>query len=196
MFYRQYDDLATAPTGAIFGTPSIYRNVTALTGACHLLRRSLFDEIGGYDTRSLIASSDIILCLRATQLGYRNLYTPYAALIHHESSTRVRSDPGDDLLLLAQWLRELDFQEDPFFHPELDPARACPAVRPTWVETSSVHLRRNIEEMTAFEPGREMTTLGSDWSARALCAICPIILQALESLRRTSAETSSQRHGS
>jgi len=166
MFYRQHDDPATAPTGAVFGTTSIYRNVTALTGACHMIRRSLFAEIGGYDTRSLIAGSDIILCLRASKLGYRNLYTPYAALIHHESSTRVRSDPGDDVLLVAQWLRELDFQEDPFFHPELHPARECPVVRPAWVETSSVHLGRNIEEMTAFDPGREMTTLGSDWSAR------------------------------
>src|SRR5271157_5775774 len=59
IFSQQYDDLATAPAGAIFGTPSIYRNVTAVTGACQLLRRSLFDEIGGYDTRSLIAGSDI-----------------------------------------------------------------------------------------------------------------------------------------
>ena len=129
MFYQQRDDLATAPTGAVFGTPSIYRNVTALTGACHLLRRSLFDDIGGYDTRSFIAGSDIILCLRASKLGYRNLYTPYASLIHHESSTRVRSDPGDDFLLIAKWLRELDIQEDPYFHPELDPARDCPTVR-------------------------------------------------------------------
>ena len=167
IFYQQHDDLATAPTGAVFGTPSAYRNVTALTGACHLLRRSLFDEIGGYDTRSFIVGSDAILCLRASKLGYRNLYTPYAALIHHESSTRVRSEPGDDVLLVAEWLRELDFHEDPFFHPELDPARECPAVRPPWVETSSAHLRRRIEEMTAFEPGRELTTVGSEWSARA-----------------------------
>ena len=71
------------------------------------------------------------------------------------------------ILLLAQSLRELDFQEDPFFHPELDPTQTTPAVRPPWAETSSAHLRRTIEEMTAFEPGRELTTLGSDWSARA-----------------------------
>ena len=137
IFSQQYDDLATAPTGAVFGTPSIYRNVTAVTGACQLLRRSLFDEIGGYDTRSLIASSDIILCLRATQLGYRNLYTPYAALIHHEGSTRGRSNPGDDILLLAQSLRELDFHEDPFFHPELDPVQAN--------SCGSCHMGRNFE---------------------------------------------------
>ena len=39
MFYRQHDDPATAPTGAVFSTTSIYRNVTALTGACHMIRR-------------------------------------------------------------------------------------------------------------------------------------------------------------
>ena len=167
MFFRCSDDVQTAPTEAVFGTPNHYRNVSALIGACQLLKRGLFNEIGGYDERSLIACSDVILCLGASRLGYRNFYTPYAALIHHEGSTRGRSNPGDDILLLGQSLRDLDCHEDPFFHPELDPAHANPAVRATWVETSSAHLRRRIEEMTAFEPGRELTTLGSDWSARA-----------------------------
>ena len=120
IFSQQYDDLATAPTGAIFGTPSIYRNVTAVTGACQLLRRSLFDEIGGYDTRSLIASSDIILCLRATQLGYRNLYTPYAALIHHEGSTRGRSEilATISCFLRSRFVNSI-FKKIPSFIPNL-----------------------------------------------------------------------------
>jgi len=167
MFLLSSDDVQTPPTKAVFGTPNHYRNISALMGACQLLKRGLFDEIEGYDERSLIGCSDVILCLRASKLGYRNFYTPYAALIHHEGSTRGRSNPGDDILLLAQSLRELDFREDPFFHPELDPTRASPAVRATWTETSSAHLRRTIEEMTAFEPGRELMTLGSEWSARA-----------------------------
>ncbi len=166
MFFLSSDDVQTPPTKAVFGTPNHYRNVSALVGACQLLKRGLFDEIGGYDERSLIACSDVILCLRASKLGYRNFYTPFAGLIHHEGSTRGRSNPGDDMLLLAQTLHELGFHEDPFFHPELDPKQTTPAVRPAWAETSSAHLRRRIEEMTAFEPGRELTTLGSEWSAR------------------------------
>ena len=167
MFFRCSDDVQTAPTEAVFGTPNHYRNVSALIGACQLLKRGLFDEIGGYDERSLIACSDVILCLRASKLGYRNFYTPYAALIHHEGSTRGRSNPGDDKLLLGQTLQEVGCNEEPFFHPELDSTQTTPAIRPHWAETSSAQLRRTIEEMTAFEPGREPTTLGSEWSARA-----------------------------
>jgi hypothetical protein len=167
MFFLSSDDVQTAPSEAVFGTPNHYRNISALIGACQLLKRGLFNEIGGYDERSLIACSDVIFCLGASRLGYRNFHTPYAALIHHEGSTRGRSNPGDDLLLLAQALREFDFHKDPFFHPELDPQQTTPAVRATWVETSNAHLRRTIEETTAFEPGRELTTLGSNWSARA-----------------------------
>jgi len=167
MFFRCSDDVQTAPTEAVFGTPNHYRNVSALIGACQLLKRGLFAEIGGYDERSLSACSDVILCARASKLGYRNFYTPYAALIHHESSTRGRSSPSDDLLLLAHSLRDFGFQEDPFFHPELDPVQTTPALPPHWAKVTSSHLRRRIEEMTAFEPGRELTTLGSEWSARA-----------------------------
>ena len=170
MFFRCSDDVQTAPTEAVFGTPNHYRNVSALIGACQLLKRGLFDEIGGYDERSLIACSDVILCLRASKLGYRNFYTPYAALIHHEGSTRGRSNPGDDKLLLGQTLQEVGCNEEPFFHPELDSTQTTPAILPHWAETSSAHLRRRIEEMTAFEPGRELTTLGSDWSARSCFA--------------------------
>ena len=121
VFSQQYDDLATAPTGAVFGTPSIYRNVTAVTGACQLLRRSLFDEIGGYDTRSVIAGSDNILCLRATKLGYRNLYTPYAAL----STTRAAHEDGPILATISYFLHSRFvnsiFKKIPSFIPSLIP---------------------------------------------------------------------------
>ena len=94
------------------------------------------------------------------------LYTPYAALIHHEGTTRGRSNPGDDLLLLAETLRELSLQEDPYFHPELDSDQPNPAVRAPWAENSSAHLRRLIDDRTAFGPGTHLTTIGSDWWAR------------------------------
>jgi GT2 family glycosyltransferase len=88
MFVGASDDVLTSPTSAIFGTPNHYRTISVLTGACHLIKRELFDAIGGYDQRSLIACSDDILCIRALKLGYRNVYTPYAALVHYAARTR------------------------------------------------------------------------------------------------------------
>ena len=126
----------------------------SLLGACQLIKRTLFDEIGGFDERSLICSSDDIICLEAQRRGFRNLYTPYAALIHHESITRGRDDPGvgEDRVLLAQELDRLDYQEDPFFHPELDPRWLTPTLRPEWVPTSRECLRQRIEGLTILLP--------------------------------------------
>ena len=122
-FMKERDDWETPPTNVIFGTANIYRNVTMLTGACQLLGRSLFDEIGGYDERSLLVASDTILCLEAFRLGYRNVYTPYAALVHQESATRGLADDSDDQLLFAQQLDQLNLREDPFFHPDSTPGK-------------------------------------------------------------------------
>ena len=150
IFAGEPDDVGTAPTEAIFGTPNIYRNAAALVGACQLMNRAVFDEIGGYDERSLIVCSDDIICLEAHNRGFRNLYTPYAALIHHGAMTRGPVEPSDDYLLLAQVLDRLDFQEDPFFHPELDPRATSPTLRPAWIPTSKAVLCERVEKWTTI----------------------------------------------
>jgi GT2 family glycosyltransferase len=154
IFAGEPDDVETIPTDAVFGTPNVYRNVSVLLGACQFVKRPLFDEIGGFDDRSLICSSDDIICLEAQRRGFRNVYTPYAALIHHESVTRGRDDPGvgEDRVLLAQVLDGLGYQEDPFLHPELDPRWLTPALRPEWVPTSRECLRQRIEGLTVLLP--------------------------------------------
>jgi hypothetical protein len=58
------------------------------------------------------------------------MYTPYARLIHHESYSRKKEDSAEDMLLLARYLEDMKFSEDPFFHPALDPKSPIPAVRP------------------------------------------------------------------
>jgi glycosyltransferase involved in cell wall biosynthesis len=78
------------------------------------------------------------------------------------------SNPGDDRLLLAQTLREVNIQEDVLFHPELDPRQAIPSLRAEWSATPGAYLRRIIAEMTAFEPGPGIMTCGPEWSARSV----------------------------
>lgn len=60
-------------------------NITAVTAACMAIRKSVFNEVGGFDENYRITYNDVDLCLRITENGYRNIYTPYVQLIHHES---------------------------------------------------------------------------------------------------------------
>ena len=104
----------------VFGSPDVVRNWLAVTGACHLVRRALFERIGGYDESFRIAYSDIALCLDLHTLGYRTVCTPYAPLVHHESATRGSDTPYGDQILIAKRIRAIGIDIDPFFHPHLE----------------------------------------------------------------------------
>lgn len=68
---------------------NLLQNVSAVTGACLAIRKKVFLEVGGFDQVNLpIAFNDIDLCLKLLEKGYRNVFTPYSQLIHHESLSR------------------------------------------------------------------------------------------------------------
>lgn len=72
------------------------QNLSAVTAACLVIRRRLFEEVGGLDESHLpIAWNDIDLCLRIRQKGYRNVWTPYAELYHYESASRGYEDTAE-----------------------------------------------------------------------------------------------------
>ena len=128
-----------------FGSPDVYRNYLAVMGACQMIRRNLFERVGGYDERYRVANSDVALCLRAWRTGARLVYTPYAALTHHEGLTRGRSNPEEDVERTAADLVELGVLEDPYFHPGLSADHAAPTLRlapePSPSETLQVRVR-------------------------------------------------------
>jgi len=64
------------------------QRVSAVTGACLVLRHSVFDDVGGFDERLAVAWNDVDLCLRVGVAGHANLWTPEATLYHHESVSR------------------------------------------------------------------------------------------------------------
>ncbi|HOV06586.1 MAG TPA: glycosyltransferase family 2 protein [Anaerolineaceae bacterium] len=101
------------------GSADWYRNFYALTGACQAMRRNVFNQVGGYDPRFRLAFGDIDFCLRVIKEGFRNLYTPFAQLIHFEGSSRGYSTPTGDILFgyheLKSWLEA----DDPYFSPNL-----------------------------------------------------------------------------
>ncbi len=70
------------------GTLKYSRNVTAVTGACLMIRRTLFKELHGFNEEFVVALNDVDLCLRLRKAGYLNVFTPYAELYHYESKSR------------------------------------------------------------------------------------------------------------
>lgn len=69
------------------------RNVSAVTGACLVMRRELYSQLGGFDAENLaVTCNDVDLCLRANAAGFRSLWTPYAQLFHHESASRGQDE--------------------------------------------------------------------------------------------------------
>lgn len=109
-----------------FSRLKVVQNYSAVTAACFLVRKEVFAEAGGLDQLNLkIAFNDIDFCLKVTKAGYRNLWTPYAKLFHHESISRGSEDTPEKQ---ARFNQEVDFMKtkwgnllqcDPFYSPNL-----------------------------------------------------------------------------
>ncbi len=64
------------------------QNVSAVTGACLMVRKEIYDRLSGLDEGFAVALNDVDFCLRARELGYLNVFTPFAELYHFESKSR------------------------------------------------------------------------------------------------------------
>lgn len=100
-------------------------NVSAVTAACLLIRRQVFDEVGGLDESLTVAFNDVDFCLRVRAAGYLNLWTPFAELIHHESVSRgrdltpakARRFAEEYVTMQRRW--GADLLSDPYYSPHL-----------------------------------------------------------------------------
>ena len=118
---------------------------SAVTGACLMVRREVFDEIGGLDERLRVAFNDIDLCLRLRKAGYRHIWTPYAELVHHESASRGQDDTPEKR---ARFRQEVSFMRarwgttlsrDPYYSPLFSMRAANFTVSPTLAPPGSLH---------------------------------------------------------
>ena len=114
---------------SVFGSADHPRNWLAIMGACQLVRREAFERVGGFDEAYLVAMSDVALCLQIWRAGYRTAYAPHACLVHHEGATRGNANPTEDVRRIADDIRTLGIDEDPYLHPEMDGTMAIPTLR-------------------------------------------------------------------
>jgi O-antigen biosynthesis protein len=101
------------------------QGVLAVTAACLAVRRNVFEQAGGFDERLRVAYNDVDFCLKVHALGYRNVFTPWAELIHHEGSSRGLEDTPakqerfkeEMEYVLSRWSHVLF--NDPYYNPNL-----------------------------------------------------------------------------
>lgn len=116
---------------SLIGHTDWVRNVLASTAACVVVRRTVFEECGGFDERFVLCGSDVALGLEAHTRGWRNVVVPGTGMRHLESATRGRGGgvPSD---LFASWWRYQRWVSagDPYYSPSLSLERNWPALRP------------------------------------------------------------------
>jgi len=102
-----------------FGLDSWTRNYLAVTGACLMISKDKFKQVGGYDEKFIICGSDVDLCIRVHKMGCQNLYVPYVRLYHFESVSRGTDIPINDFQ--KSWSSYQHFLQngDQFFNPNL-----------------------------------------------------------------------------
>jgi len=110
-----------------FNRLNVIQNVSAVTGACLMVQKSIYEEVGGMDEeRFKVAYNDVDFCLRVMEAGYRNLFTPYAEMYHHESVSRgyettpekqARFQKEKEALFARH--REILTNGDPYYNPNL-----------------------------------------------------------------------------
>ena len=108
----------------------VIQNLSAVTAACMLTRRSLFEAVGGFDERFSQCFNDVDYCLRLGDQGYRVLYTPFAELYHRESLSRGADGHPETLsrfereiaLFREKWADWLA-KGDPYYNPNLTRSR-------------------------------------------------------------------------
>jgi glycosyltransferase involved in cell wall biosynthesis len=103
------------------GRAVLHQDFMAVTGACLMVEKDAFWKVGGLDEQLAVSFNDVDFCLRLHQLGLRNVFTPHAQLIHHESVSRGADSSPENI---ARALTEIDFmikrwgellQNDPYY---------------------------------------------------------------------------------
>ena len=105
---------------------SIQMDYSAVTAACMMMKRSVFEQLHGFEEQLTVAFNDVDLCLRAVRAGYLVVYNPHAEMVHHESKSRgaedsrekVRRFQGEIEFMRSRWI-DLLKKGDPYYNENL-----------------------------------------------------------------------------
>lgn len=149
---------------------AMVRNVSAVTGACLAIRRSVFDEVGGIEEQALAVTwSDVDLCLRVQERGYRVICTPFARMLHVELATRGADDTPERAaraererrFMMTRWPRLAT--DDVFFNPNFQLGEgdtllaSCPRLHDSLAQDDIATVSDSTVNAQEFSPPDSMT---------------------------------------
>lgn len=120
-----FTDMSAERTGYLHKA-SLLQDMSAVTAACMMIKKSVFDQIGGFEEKLTVAFNDTDLCLRVNQAGYHVVYDPYAVLYHRESRSRGAEDTKEKVrrfqteieFMRTRWIQVLK-DGDPYYNKNL-----------------------------------------------------------------------------
>lgn len=95
------------------------RECSAVTGACMMIKKSLFGQIGGFDEKLAFSFNDVDLCLRLREKGYLVIYTPYAQLYHHGTTSRPYTEDNEEIRYFVKRWHDMILKGDPYYEQNL-----------------------------------------------------------------------------
>ncbi|CAD5961560.1 hypothetical protein PCC9214_03222 [Planktothrix tepida] len=117
--------MASETDPGYYGQVISISNYSAVTAACLMCRREVFEQVGGFDEQLAVAYNDVDFCLKLVEQGYRNIYLPHVVLYHYESKSRGYDTTPDKLerfmqevtIMRQRWQHYVDY--DPCYNPNL-----------------------------------------------------------------------------
>lgn len=109
-----------------FGRIVTAQDYSAVTAACLMTKRKVFDEVNGFEEKLAVAFNDVDFCLKVREAGYLVVYNPYAELHHYESKSRGLEDTEEKVLRFQGEIRTFQYrwkeilnEGDPYYSPNL-----------------------------------------------------------------------------
>jgi GT2 family glycosyltransferase len=98
-----------------FYSTLVQRNYSAVTAACLMVKKKIYQELGGMDPAFWMNYNDVDFCLRLRDAGYRLVYAPHAVLLHHESVSKAGMQESEIRMFKDKWSARIAY--DPYYNP-------------------------------------------------------------------------------
>ena len=105
------------------GLVQTVRECSAVTGACLMIKKNLFEQVGGFDENLAYSFNDVDLCLRLQEKGYSVIYTPHAQLYHHGTASRPYTEDNYEIRYFVKSWRDIILKGDPYYDTTLSRIR-------------------------------------------------------------------------